>query len=81
MSHRFHRVDRETLYLWPPSLDDWLPGGPLARFVVAIVALPDLASIKGAYAGCVSRAHYPERLLAKLDWLLEDRNSCSYLYR
>jgi hypothetical protein len=37
MEPKFVEVDRETLYLLPPSVQDWLPEGHLARFVVEIV--------------------------------------------
>ncbi len=66
MSHTFRQVDRETLFLLPPSLDDWLPEGHLARFIVEIVAQLDLTLIKAAYAGRGSKAHHPEMLLALL---------------
>lgn len=66
MSHTFRQVDRETLFLLPPSLDDWLPEGHLARFIVEIVAQLDLTSIKAAYAGRGSKAHHPEMLLTLL---------------
>lgn len=66
MSHTFRQVDRETLFLLPPSMDDWLPEGHLARFIVEIVAQLDLTSIKAAYAGRGSKAHHPEMLLALL---------------
>jgi transposase len=66
MSHTFRQVDRETLFLLPPSLDDWLPEEHLARFIVEIVAQLDLTSIKAAYAGRGSKAHHPEMLLALL---------------
>lgn len=66
MSHPFRQVDRDTLYLLPPSLSDWLPENHLARFVVEIVEQLDLASIKSAYAGRGSKAHHPEMLLALL---------------
>ena len=36
MSH-FRQCDRETPYLLPPSVDEWLPADHLARFVVDIV--------------------------------------------
>ena len=38
MSH-FRQCDRDTPYLLPPSVDDWLPKDHLARFVVDIVLL------------------------------------------
>jgi hypothetical protein len=37
MSGRFVSVDRDTAYLLPPSVQDWLPENHLARFVVGIV--------------------------------------------
>ena len=37
MSDTFRQVDRETMFLLPPSMDDWLPEGHLARFIVEIV--------------------------------------------
>lgn len=66
MSQTFRLVDRETLFLLPPSLDDWLPEGHLARFIVEIVAQLDLTLIKASYAGRGSKAHHPEMLLALL---------------
>jgi len=66
MSHTFRQVDRETLFLLPPSLEDWLPEDHLARFIVEIVAQLDLSLIKGVYAGRGSKAHHPEMLLALL---------------
>lgn len=33
----FKQCDRETVYLFPPSVQEWLPEGHLARFVVEIV--------------------------------------------
>ena len=47
-------------------MDDWLPEGHLARFIVEIVAQLDFTMIKAAYAGRGSRAHHPEMLLALL---------------
>jgi transposase len=47
-------------------MDDWLPEGHLARFIVEIVAQLDLTMIKASYAGRGSKAHHPEMLLALL---------------
>ena len=66
MSDTFRQVDRDTLFLLPPSMDDWLPEGHLARFVVEIVGQLDLTTIKSAYAGRGSKAHHPEMPLALL---------------
>ena len=34
---RFIAVDRDTAYLLPPSVNDWLSEGHLARFVVEVI--------------------------------------------
>jgi len=33
----FRTIDRETGFLLPPSVDEWLPEKHLARFVVEVV--------------------------------------------
>lgn len=66
MSVKFVEVDRETLYLLPPSLQDWLPEGHLARFVVDIVEQLDLRSLKQSYAGRGSQPYNPEMLVGLL---------------
>jgi len=66
MSDKFRQVDRNTLFLLPPSMDDWLPEDHLARFVVEIVGQLDLTAIKSSYTGRGSKAHHPEMLLALL---------------
>lgn len=66
MSVKFVEVDRETPYLLPPSLQDWLPKGHLARFVVEIVEQLDVRSLKATYAGRGSQPYNPEMLVALL---------------
>ena len=66
MQPKFVEVDRETLYLLPPSVQDWLPAGHLARFVVEIVEQLDLCSLKASYAGRGSQPYNPEMLVALL---------------
>ncbi len=66
MSVKFVEVDRETPYLLPPSLQDWLPEKHLARFVVEIVEQLDLRSLKATYAGRGSQPYNPEMLVALL---------------
>jgi transposase len=66
MKTKFVEVDRETLYLLPPSLQDWLPEGHLARFVVEIVEQLDLRSLKQSYAGRGSQPYNPEMLVGLL---------------
>ena len=66
MQPRFVEVDRNTLYLLPPSVQDWLPKGHLARFVVDIVDQLDLRSLKASYAGRGSQPYHPAMLVALL---------------
>ena len=63
---RFRLIDRETDYLLPPSVQDWLPESHLARYVVDVVEGLDLSAIEGAYAGRGSDAYHPARLLSLL---------------
>ena len=65
MSH-FRPCDRDTPYLLPPSLDDWLPRDHLARFVADIVDQLDLSALIGRYRGAGSAAYHPAMLLALL---------------
>jgi transposase len=66
MFSKFVQCDRATMYLLPPSVQDWLPEGHLARFVVEIVERLDLRSLKASYTGCGSKPYNPEMLLALL---------------
>jgi len=66
MEPKFIEVDRETQYLLPPSVQDWLPEGHLARFVIEIVEQLDLRSLKASYAGRGSQPYHPAMLLALL---------------
>jgi transposase len=63
---RFRLIDRETDYLLPPSVQDWLPESHLARYVVDVVEGLDLSAIEGAYAGRGSDAYHPALLLSLL---------------
>ena len=66
MKVTFVQVDRETLYLLPPSIQDWLPEKHLARFVVEIVEQIDLQPLKASYCGRGSQPYNPEMLVALL---------------
>ena len=41
----FRAIDRETGFLLPPSVDDWLPEKHLARFVVEVMEGLDLSAM------------------------------------
>jgi len=64
MSGRFVNVDRDTPYLLPPSVQDWLPENHLARFVVEIVERLDLGVLSQAYRGRGSDAFPPSMMVA-----------------
>lgn len=66
MSTNFISADRNTIYLLPPSVQDWLPEGHLARFVVDIVSQLNLRSITDQYGGRGSKAYHPRMLLSLL---------------
>ena len=65
MSH-FLQCDRNTAFLLPPSVDDWLPEDHLARFVVDIVEQLDLSAMIRQYRGSGLAAYHPSMLLALL---------------
>lgn len=63
---RFIPVDRQTSYLFPPSVEDWLPENHLARFIVEVIDRLDLTELTRQYAGRGSAAHHPAVLLGLL---------------
>jgi transposase len=63
---RFVQVDRDTAYLLPPSVQEWLPKDHLARYVVDVVEALDLSERVRQYAGRGSDAHHPGTLLGLL---------------
>jgi len=62
----FRTVDRETGFLLPPSVDEWLPERHLARFVVEVVGSLDLRAMTGSYRGSGSASYFPSMLLGLL---------------
>jgi transposase len=59
----FRLIDRETGFLLPPSVDEWLPERHLARFVVEIVGQLDLRSMTTSYRGSGEKSYHPQLLL------------------
>jgi transposase len=62
----FITVDRQTDYLLPPSVEDWLPENHLARFIVEVIDRLDLTELTRTYGGRGSAAHHPAVLLGLL---------------
>lgn len=62
----FRTINRDTGFLLPPSVDEWLPERHLARFVVEVVDQLDLCSMLKAYRGSGSASYHPSMLLGLL---------------
>ena len=64
--NNFRVIDRETGFLLPPSVDEWLPETHLARFVVEVIERLDLSATVGSYRGSGSASYHPALLLGIL---------------
>jgi transposase/IS5 family transposase len=62
----FIPVDRQTDFLFPPSVEDWFPENHLARFIVEVIERLDLSELTRQYVGRGSAAHHPAVLLGLL---------------
>src|ERR1700759_5715473 len=62
----FRPVDRDTGFLMPPSVDEWLPERHLARFVVEVIASLDRRTMTGSYRGSGEASYHPAVLLGIL---------------
>jgi len=59
----FRLIDRETGFLMPPLVDEWLPQRHLARFVLEVVEGLDLRVMTGSYRGSGEASYHPQLLL------------------
>jgi transposase len=66
MSGKFQTINRDTPYLLPPSIQDWLPEQHLARFIVDIVDQLDLSKLESCYGGGGKQPYHPALLLAMM---------------
>ena len=62
----FRPFDRETSFLLPPSIDEWLPQRHLARFVAEVIEGLDLTAMSTSYRGTGSASYHPAPLLGLL---------------
>ncbi|MGC1587758.1 MAG: IS1182 family transposase [Rhodomicrobium sp.] len=62
----FRNFDRDTVFLLPPSINDWLPEKHLARFIVEVIDGLDLRAMSNSYRGSGSASYHPRLLLAIL---------------
>lgn len=66
MAFKFIAADRDTPFLMPPSVQEWLPEEHMARFVVEVVQKLDIGKLEKSYSGRGSKAFHPSMLLALL---------------
>lgn len=59
----FRPIDRDTWFLLPPSVDEWLPERHLARFVVEVIESLDLGTMTSSYRGSGEASYHPRLLL------------------
>ena len=62
----FRNFDRDTGFLLPPSVDEWLPEKHLARFVAEVIDSLDLSAMSNSYRGSGSASYHPKLLLGLL---------------
>ena len=62
----FRNFDRDTAFLLPPSISDWLPEKHLARFIVEVIDGLNLSAMSNSYRGSGSASYHPRQLLAIL---------------
>jgi len=64
--------NRETPFMFPPSMDDWLPEGHLARFIVDIVNRLDLSEIRSSYSEQTTgqKAYEPRMMISLIFYCL-----------
>jgi transposase len=62
----FRPINRDTGFLLPPSVDEWLPQRHLARYVVEVVDGLELSELVKAYRGSGSASYHPAMLLSLL---------------
>ena len=62
----FRQIDRDTGFLLPPSIDEWLPQRHLARFVVEVIDGLDVSAMSKSYRGSGSASYHPSLLLGIL---------------
>lgn len=79
MAYNFKNIDRETPYLMPPSLKEWLRPGHLAWFILEAVRSMDLSKFYAEYRsdGRGGEAYDPEAMVALLlySYCLGERSS------
>jgi transposase len=67
VNKRFKSFEPDAVMLVPPSLDEWLPGNHLARFIADLVAGElDLSRFYGSYSKTKGQPPYDPRLMVRV---------------
>jgi transposase len=66
MAVNFKPLDRNTPYLLPPSIQDYLPEDHLACFIVEIVEQLNLSAFTSVYSGKGKKPYHPAMLITLL---------------
>ena len=79
MAYNFFPVDREQMYLFPPSLKDWVPEGDLSWFILDAVGEMDLQTFYEGYRldGLGGKGYEPAMMVSLLlySYCLGERSS------
>ena len=72
MSTKYRYADRKTQFIFPPSMEEWLPEDHLARFIVDIVGSLDISDIHSKYSELSrgQKAYDPEMMTALVFYCL-----------
>lgn len=57
LTARFRPIDRDSAYLFLPSVQDWLVEYHLVRYIANVVENVDLSAIERAYGGSCTSAN------------------------
>ena len=66
MAKQYINSNRKQAYLLPPSIDEWLPKGHLARFIIEVTDQLDLSTIHKQYTGNGGSMPYDPKVLLSL---------------
>ena len=66
MATKFIESNRQQAYLLPPSIDEWLPKGHLARYIVEITEQLDIQEILKSYSNDGGKKAYAPKVLLSL---------------
>lgn len=66
---KFKPVSTDQLFLLPPSVEDFVPAGHLARIISEVVNTLDISKIEAKYSHLGQKSYSPRLLLKLLLWI------------